>query len=90
MLCIHTVKPPNKGHSGDNNINLVTHILLSFVERLSSFKVLNVHAFIGKVTFGSRAVSFVERSIIPHVSLVWKLHDLRFNFMLYQNALNTG
>ena len=33
VLCMHTVEPPNKGHVG-NNLNL---IVLSFVERLSSY-----------------------------------------------------
>ena len=32
------MKPPNKGHIGDNNNNIYMIAVMSFVERLSSFR----------------------------------------------------
>ena len=55
-----TVKPPNKGHIGDN----INSAVLSLIERLSSFRGSRCIKTIGHVILGLRAVSFVERFII--------------------------
>ena len=54
------MKPPNKGHVGDN----INSVVLFFVERLSSFGGSKCIRFYKETFFGARPVSFVERSII--------------------------
>ena len=62
LLLYYTVKPLNKGHVGDN---IITSLVLSFAERLSSShaEVLNVlKLWEEQIIFGTSF--FVERSII--------------------------
>ena len=54
------MEPPNKGHVGDN----INSAVLSFIERLSSFRGSKCTKTIGHVIFGTSTASFVQRFII--------------------------
>ena len=58
---IYTVKPLNKGHVGGN----INSLVLSFVERLSSFWRWSMYSNYKEGNFlGPRAASIVQRSFI--------------------------
>ena len=54
------MEPPNKGHVGDN----INSVVLSFIERLSSFRGSKCTKTIAHAILGPQTVSFVERFII--------------------------
>ena len=54
------MEPLNKGHVEDN----INSAILSFIERLSSFRGSKCTKIIGHTILGLRTVSYVERFII--------------------------
>ena len=69
QLLLLTVEPPNKGHIDLRRDSDINTAVLSFVERLSSFRGSQCVETIGRVILASQAVPFVERSIIITRSL---------------------
>ena len=66
------MEPPNKGHVGDNNINSA---VLSFIERLPSYRGSKCTKTIGNVNFGtSNSVLYRDT-----VSLFRRVHYRRFH-----------
>ena len=72
--CRFTVKPPNKGHVGDN----INSAVLSFIERLSSFRGSKCTKTIGHVIFGS----VLCREVYYTVSLFRRVHYRRFHYIM--------
>ena len=66
---IITVEPPNKGHVGDN----INSAVLSFIERLSSFRGSKCTKTIGHVIFGT-SNSVLCREVYYTVSLFRRVH----------------
>ena len=69
-----TVEPPNKGHVGDN----INSAVLSFIERLSSFRGSKCTKTIGHVIFGT-SNSVLYREVYYTVSLFRRVHYRRFH-----------
>ena len=69
-----TVEPPNKGHVGDN----INSAVLSFIERLSSFRGSKSTKTIGHVIFGT-SYSVLCREVYYTVSLFRRIHYQRFH-----------
>ena len=65
-----TVEPPNKGYIGDNIINSA---VISFIERLSSFRGFKCTKTIGHISFGT-SNSVLCRDIYYTVSLFRRVH----------------
>ena len=70
----HTVKPPNKGHIGDN----INSAVLFFIERLSSPRGSKYTKTIGYVIFGT-SNSALCREVYYTVSLFRRVHYRRFH-----------
>ena len=68
------MEPPNKGHIGDN----INSAVLSFIERLSSFRGSKCTKTIGHVIFGTSNSVFC-REVYYTVSLFWRVHYRRFH-----------
>ena len=79
---MNTVEPPNKGHVGDN-INSESAVL-SFIERLSSFRGTKP---IGHVIFGTLN-SVLCREVYYTVSLFRRVHYQRFHCIICVNRIN--
>ena len=71
MIRASTVEPPNKGHIGDD----INSAVLSFIERLSSFRGSKCAKSIGHVIFGT-SNSVLCREVYYTVSLFWRIHAL--------------
>ena len=69
-----TVEPPNKGHVGDN----INSAVLSFIERLSSFRGSKCTKTIGHVIFGT-SNSVLCREVYYTLSLFRRVHYRRFH-----------
>ena len=69
-----TVEPPNKGQVGDN----INSAVLSFIERLSSFRGSKCTKTIGHVIFGT-SNSVLCREAYYTVSLFRRVHYQRFH-----------
>ena len=67
------MEPPNKGHFGDN----INSAVLSFIERLSSFRGSKCTKTIGNVIFGT-SNSILCREVDYIVSLFQRVHCSTF------------
>ena len=74
------VKPPNKGHVGDD----INSAVLSFIERLSSFRGSQCIKTIGHVIFGTLN-SVLCREVYYTVSLFQRVHYWRFHCVYYSS-----
>ena len=93
-ICMHgttplliTVEPPNERHIGDN----INSAVLSFIERLSSFRGSQCIKTIGHVIFGTLS-SALCREVYYTVSLFWRVHYQRFHKLVScdSNKINSS